>query len=472
MHSLIDIRKDESKLKESHFYLNILIIFCFSLTIFSYVISLNPKYYIKSNLRTMWLTIGLISNLIAGGLSSNKLPKLETKINEIESDSTTYEETNRRIVLSSGNHHLENTFTSFLNPVKEESDPFLDTMMKQIMSAPIGNNTNNDSPIAPITPTEINNNLEFYNWADCVEEAVGFIISGNSGSGKTSVACWLAGILTKEKPAQVLALDPHYNDIWEEVNITAIGKIEDIENILIWLLNELNFRCELKSQKQNLGDDLIIFCDEVNACLERFNEPKNIESAIKRLGSEGRKFGITFIMLNQSHNAGDLGISKKYLNNYFMIALCASARAIIDENYRQGSPEKDYIKSTPYPCVVSGSNPIQLALHPTHNSYQQFKKKGNPPLNLIPINQLPLSIGTNPLAPPPVATAHNPKPLPLWEKTPDTLYQGDDLKQCSPFNTDTEHCPQCQSINIKNNGTTSGGKLRKRCNDCGKSWSV
>jgi hypothetical protein len=229
----------------------------------------------------MWLTIGLISNLIAGGLSSNKLPKLETKINEIESDSTTYEETNRRIVLSSGNHHLENTFTSFLNPVKEESDPFLDTMMKQIMSAPIGNNTNNDSPIAPITPTEINNNLEFYNWADCVEEAVGFIISGNSGSGKTSVACWLAGILTKEKPAQVLALDPHYNDIWEEVNITAIGKIEDIENILIWLLNELNFRCELKSQKQNLGDDLIIFCDEVNACLERFTEPKNFQSASK-----------------------------------------------------------------------------------------------------------------------------------------------------------------------------------------------
>ena len=33
-------------------------------------------------------------------------------------------------------------------------------------------------------------------------------------------------------------------------------------------------------------------------------------------------------------------------------------------------------------------------------------------------------------------------------------------------------CPQCNSINIKGNGTTSGGKTRKRCNNCGKSWSL
>ena len=40
--------------------------------------------------------------------------------------------------------------------------------------------------------------------------------------------------------------------------------------------------------------------------------------------------------------------------------------------------------------MVSGSIANRIANHPTHGSYQHFKKKGNPPLNLKPINQLPL----------------------------------------------------------------------------------
>jgi|GEM_PF-5893543 len=396
MNNLIDIRRDESKLKESNLYLNTLILFLFGLTIFSYKISFTPKYYVNQNIRVNWLTVGLITNLIAGGLSITKLPKLEYQIEEIEKDSFIFEDNNRKLLLSFSNSNLENNLTNQIFPQKEEGDPFLDSMMKQIMSAPL---SNNQSPIADIPNNinsipEVNSQLEFYDWHNCIDEAVGFIISGNSGSGKTSVACWLAGVLTQDNPAQVLALDPHYNDIWEEVGIISVGNINQIENTLMWLLTELDLRCDRKSKKQPLGDDLIIFCDEVNACLERFENPKNIESAIKRLGSEGRKFGITFIMLNQSHNAGDLGISKKYLNNYFLVGLGASARAIIDENYKQGTPEKDYIKSVAYPCVVSGSNPIQLALHPTHSSYNEFKKKGNKPLNLITIKQLPLLIGS------------------------------------------------------------------------------
>jgi len=301
-------------------------------------------------------------------------------------------ELNKMEMFINGNQHLEeNNFVNNLTLLKTLNDQYYQNQL-QPRYLPQNNYQDEgiDDEVEQVKSSA--SGFEFYDWHDCIDEAVGFIVSGNSGSGKTSVACWLAGLLTQEKPAQVLAMDPHWNDTWEQVGVKSIGRIEQIEKVLKWLLNELDHRCELKEKKLSLGDDLIIFCDEVNACLERFENPKKITSAIKRLGSEGRKFGITFIILNQSHNATDLDVSEKYLNNYFIIGLCASARAIINSNFKQNTPEKEYIKSIAYPCVVSGSVPVQIALHPTHHSYSKFKKHGNPPLNLLPINQLPLLI--------------------------------------------------------------------------------
>jgi len=396
LYNLMDIRKDESKVKELNFYLNTLILFLLGLTIYSYIFTLNPINLNKSKARINWLTIGLISNVIAGGIAYSRMPEIEEEIKEVNKDSKNHKKINRQLVMSYSNQYLQQSLDQTVNPVQtQQQDPFMAQLMQQCMSIPIVGEKIEDNP-SPIEPEVVEEKplypFEFYDWHDCIDEAVGFIISGNSGSGKTSVACWLAGLLTQEKPAQVLAMDPHWNDTWEQVGVKSIGKIEQIEAMLIFLLNELDHRCELKEKKLPLGDDLIIFCDEVNACLERFSDPKKISSAIKRLGSEGRKFGITFIILNQSHNAKDLDVSEKYLNNYFIVGLCASARTIINNNFKQNTPEKDYVKSIAYPCVVSGSAPIQIALHPTHHNYTKFKKHGNPPLNLLPINQLPLTI--------------------------------------------------------------------------------
>jgi energy-coupling factor transporter ATP-binding protein EcfA2 len=370
-----------------------------------------------------------------------------------------------------GEKHLqENHFTNQITTLKALNDQFHQNQLKPPLN--YQNQVVEDEFEGESKPEILTNSgINYYNWSDCVEEAVGFIISGNSGSGKTSVACWLAGLLTKEKPAQVIALDPHYNDTWEQVGIKSLGKINEIESTLIWLLNELDNRCDRKSKKQNLGDDLIVFCDEVNACLERFEDKKTVESAIKRLGSEGRKFGITFIILNQSHNAGDLGISKKYLNNYFMIALGASARAIIHENYKQGTIEKNYINSVAYPCVVSGAVPINLALHPTHYSYQEFRKHGNPPQNLLPINQLPLQIGIAQQIQTTTTTTTQWQNMPLARdvvKQPqqqiveelNNLYDID-------YNPLPDNCPHCDSLNVIKHG--SG---RKKCNNCYKTFKT
>lgn len=240
--------------------------------------------------------------------------------------------------------------------------------------------------------------LEFYDWRDLADDAVGIIIAGNSGSGKTSVATWVAGWLTKDEPAQVVALDPHanVNTLWRELDIYAIADFKLIEKQLLILLELLDERRTLTKQQLDLEPSVIVFADEVNACLENFDDRDNMELAIKRLGSEARKYKIALIALNQSSNVEDLGISAQMRNNYLLIGLCATARQLALQ-WKKDDPRRKYIEETAYSCVVRGSVPEQIAIHPTHHSYKQFKKKGNKPKGLLPINQLPLTI---PLASP------------------------------------------------------------------------
>jgi len=225
----------------------------------------------------------------------------------------------------------------------------------------------------------------YYNWDNIADEAVGFLICGNSGSAKSSLATWLAGHLSKTNPTGVIALDPHYNECWKLAGITSIGKIEQIEAALKWLLAELDARCNRKGEGKPLGDPLFVICDELNAALERFKDKKVVESALKRLGSEGRKFGLTFCGLNQSSNVNAIGIDSKYRSNYALILLGQSARS---------HPQlgKHFV-DVAYPCLLDGSIAPSPAIHPTHGSYQTFKKVGNPPKNLRQINQLALPQG-------------------------------------------------------------------------------
>ena len=235
-----------------------------------------------------------------------------------------------------------------------------------------------DVPILPALPAA----QPLYDWNNIADEAVGFLICGNSGSAKSSLATWLAGHLTQSEPMAVIALDPHYNDCWQLSGIQSVGKIEHIEASLTWLIEELDRRCERKGDGLPLGDPMFIICDELNAAMERFAKPKVIESILKRLGSEGRKFNLTFCGLNQSSNAEALGIDSKYRSNYALILLGESART----HAKLGK----FLQDVAYPCMVTGSIANRIANHPTHGSYTQFKKKGNAPMNLKPINQLPL----------------------------------------------------------------------------------
>lgn len=245
----------------------------------------------------------------------------------------------------------------------------------------------------PQTPSPLPG-LPLYNWDNLPDEAVGVLIVGNSGAAKTSVAVYLLGLFTKNNPAQILALDTHanINTIWRQHGIPVIRDIEAIEEQVKLLIKLLNQRMELTAEELEQEDEIIIVGDELNANLKRFKSSEQMQIALERLGSEGRKFKMTFIGMNQSSNCEDIGISKPMRNNYALILLGASAHSFVETAWKANDTRRKHIESTAYPCIVSGAIRHQIALHPTHHSYTQFKKRGNAPQNLIAINQLPLTI--------------------------------------------------------------------------------
>lgn len=234
--------------------------------------------------------------------------------------------------------------------------------------------------------------LNFYNLKDDLEdEAGGILILGRNGAGKTSTARQCAGILTQRKPAEVIVLDPHFNEIWPEAGLQSIGEIAAIERAIDSLLDELDQRCIRKQNKQPLGNPIIIITDEIQSCLHRFSDPKRIEQALTRFGCEGRKFDMLYCGICHSANVNDIGISAALRANYFLINLCTAANNIANF-WPDDDRRKEWVKSQAYPCIVSGCVEPTLCLHPTHSGYPKFKKKGLPPQGLLPINQLPWSV--------------------------------------------------------------------------------
>ncbi|MGB2926401.1 MAG: hypothetical protein WBB82_13950, partial [Limnothrix sp.] len=149
---------------------------------------------------------------------------------------------------------------------------------------------NSNIPVTEIKElTQLQPQLSLYPWIQLEDEAVGIIIAGNSGFGKTSVAAYLLGLFTQRQPKPLLVLDPHYNKIWKQLGLSSIGKIPDIERLLKKLVQELDQRYELMGEGKEDFVPLIVVLDELGKCQKQFQDPKFIEEAIARLGSEGRK---------------------------------------------------------------------------------------------------------------------------------------------------------------------------------------
>jgi hypothetical protein len=235
--------------------------------------------------------------------------------------------------------------------------------------------------------------LDFYNWDGLADEASGILVGGNSGSAKTSLgAGFIVGKLTAVTPAEVIVLDIHQqkNIIWQQMGFPRIeSDVQVIYQVLCWLIEEIERR------KHQDGHPIIVCLDEINDTLSELEQLDTISPlpgkqkrrntfiyAIRKL-SNARKFDICLLGLMQSHNTEAIGIDGKFRNNFLLILCGASARGEIDNKWKHDDPRFLHIKDTAYSAVISGSNPLQIAEHPTHKHHAQYKKKGNAPANLI-----------------------------------------------------------------------------------------
>jgi hypothetical protein len=245
---------------------------------------------------------------------------------------------------------------------------------------------------------------------DCVDKNKGFFLCGDSGSGKTSSACYIAQKLANKQPstkeqkdlinpngAECIVLDLHNNPIWHELELQVIHEPEKILAQLNIIREEYVAR---KSGKK--GNRLIVFLDEVGELLaevsrigdsakEKKENHQLVVDTIQTLSSGGRKFYINLIAMNQSKNVSAIGIDGSYRNNFILVLLCAEARKYSELKWQQSDPRSVYVNATAYPAIVEGAMPTSLLKHPTHHAYKKMVD-GDVPQNLEPIKQLPLSI--------------------------------------------------------------------------------
>ena len=227
--------------------------------------------------------------------------------------------------------------------------------------------------------------LDFYNWDDLKYEANAIIVGGNPGSGKTSiVAGFVAPMISRLSESEVIVCDPDASrNHWGNYGYTRI--VSDYKAIF----NTLIAVAEEKEKRKSTGNkhQIILIMDELNDCQGNWKSLKNNEynrsvEAIRTLGN-ARKYDITPIILMQSHNVMDIGLSKKYRNQYAVILACASAKDEIQNVWKHNDARFEWVNSNPYSCVLVGSIPTQIAQHPTHGHHQQFKKVGNAPNNIL-----------------------------------------------------------------------------------------
>lgn len=246
---------------------------------------------------------------------------------------------------------------------------------------------------APMLPAPMGEGMgeaiAYYDWQQLPDDASGVIITGNAGSGKSSLALWLLGLLTQQQPAIIKVLDPHATiNNWHEHGLETVADFEAIENELAGAVAELDRRRKLTRSELKSQPPYIFVADELMGMISEFENPKSVSKALSRLGCEGRKYGVSLIAIAHTSNADALGIDAKLRSNYLVLAVGAPARQIGEKVWGKKSPEFCHLHDSAYPCLVSGSVADQVAIHPTHGYATQYKKQGVPPRNLLPINQV------------------------------------------------------------------------------------
>ena len=348
MYSLLDVRKDESKVKDLSLYLNAFILFLLSLTVYSYVFTLNPLNLNKPKARVTWLTIGLISNCLAGGIATQKLSKVEKKIDDIEKDADIFEKNNRHLLLSTSNHYYQQSLMGLGQPTSQEKeDPLLTKLLEQAMSIPIvGENQQTESitqipqettpiPAMPLIENETSFTTSntvlmpqkqvIDNGLDIIEQAsatsLSTVFSSPPGTGKTvTLLAWLQKLVTKF-PEVFVTVVAQKNDSFLGLNsIGAVTVFDGIDTLPIsQAINEtfeiLQFRkSQTEETRQQLRSQPVwLILDDWFSMFEVLKKDKKLWSElsakIATIVTVGREFNVAIAVTTHSFNIASLGLA-------------------------------------------------------------------------------------------------------------------------------------------------------------------
>jgi hypothetical protein len=229
-----------------------------------------------------------------------------------------------------------------------------------------------------------------FDWDEVYGQTQGFMITGNSGAGKSCVATWLLGWLTKKEPSVIFVLDHHGSQSWKFGGIDMSEVVSDFDMIMQLvdaLDKELDSRKKLFKKGLPVGENIIVLIDEFTSLLLNLKknkiDPTPVQMLIRSLLIEGRKFGMTVIVITHNVNCSEFEMSAAERNSFGMIKLCGYAKPELDNL----KIRNDHIA---YPCFVGGTLPASIAVHPTHGWSNKFEKIGVPPKGILPIQRAEL----------------------------------------------------------------------------------
>jgi hypothetical protein len=394
-------------------------------------------------------------------------------------------EINRIEIFINGNQHLEeNNYVNNLTLLKNLNDQYY---QNQLQPRYLPQNNYQDELVTEgeSSPLETNqHNINLFDWENFKnkDEFPNIAVIGKPGSGKSTLGQWLGAMFG----GLTVAIAPHYQSGDFPTADLICGKGRnygtEIEKEPLILFDELltgkhNLSClgVIKSVHNEMTRRYqspdYSNCEAITLILDEYNSyacKKGLSDYIGELLREARKVNIRLIFLCHQTNVKSWGIEgngdiRKSINQVNLVSHALDLAKtslnnckINSNNYYYWLEVIEILKGNKRACLVDD----YLAEIPDLTNWLATPKP----------NQLVLGNQNTAHCTAPTTQSRN--TLPLWDCTQDTRDEGETLERVFNLETDTEHCPKCDSINIKNNGKTSAGKPRKRCNDCGVTWSI
>lgn len=230
-----------------------------------------------------------------------------------------------------------------------------------------------------------------FDWDDIFGLAQGMLIAGDSGAGKSCVASWMLGWLTQKEPSIIFIIDHHGGSSWTLSGVDMAEVVSELDKILTLadvLFQELERRQRLFKKNKPVGPKIIVMVDEFSALLNKMQtkdiDPRILQDLVGRLLIEGRKFGMTIIVVAHNINCSEFRMSANQRDSFGLIMLGSFAKKALKKEMGINADNKAY------PCFLGGIFSEAIAVHPTHGWAKQFALNGVAPKGILPIKRAEL----------------------------------------------------------------------------------